>query len=116
LRSCGISTFSDREKVIQAFREYEGGSRSGSSASGSRSDDGRGSTPKFSVGQWVKMNDSNHWSGVQHGKKGQIMSITTNGDYDVEFLGGKYATGIAEEVLIFANKPGLLTRMKSAVF
>ena len=114
MRTCGISTFSEREKVIKAFQEYEGGSRSGSSASGSGSDDGRGRTQKFSIAQWVKMNDANHWSGVPQGKKGKIVSINQQGDYDVEFLGGKYVQGLAEDLLIFANKPGMLTRMKSA--
>ncbi len=113
MRTCGVSTFSEREKVIKAFQEYEGGSRSGSSASGSGSDDGR---QKFSIAQWVKMNDANHWSGVPQGKKGKIVSINQQGEYDVEFLGGKYVQGLAEDLLIFANKPGMLTRMTSAVF
>ncbi len=113
LRACGISTFSEREKVITAFRDFEGGSRSGSSASGS--DDSRGRTQKYQIGQWVKMADGNHWSGVKFGKKGKISSINAQGRYDVEFLGGHVVQDLAEDVLVYANKPGMLTRMKSAV-
>jgi hypothetical protein len=62
------------------------------------------------------MADGNHWSGVQFGKKGKIYGVNAQGHYDVEFLGARVVQDLAEDALVFANKPGMLTRMKSAVF